>query len=436
MATIIDRRKNPTGKSLDNRQRFIKRVKENLRKSVKDAIKNKKITDLDSDEKVNIPIKDIKEPIFRNSRTGGNKTYVHPGNKSFQEKDQIDKPPGGGGRGSGKGSTDSGAGEDEFSFTLTREEFLDIFFEDLELPDLVKKDLKEIKTWKYQRAGYTTVGSPSNINVERSLKQSLGRRIALKRPKKDDLEELMARVVILRNTDPRTEEEQHELDFLNLEIERIAKKMKAIPFIDPIDIRYNLFVPHPVPNTKAVMFCVMDVSGSMTEREKDIAKRFFMLLYLFLERRYEQIEVVFIKHHTEAKECTEEEFFYSRETGGTIISTALKLMAEIIRKRYPTNEWNLYGAQASDGDNSGGDSAKCVDIMATQIMPVMQYFSYIEILSEVPSSWGGGRFSNPDQIWSNYKKLEENFKHFAMKQISSVKDIFPVFRELFAKSKS
>jgi uncharacterized sporulation protein YeaH/YhbH (DUF444 family) len=433
MTNIIDRRKNPAGKSIDNRQRFIKRVKENLRKSVREAIKNRKITDIDSEEKVNIPIKDIREPVFRHSRTGGNKTHIHPGNKKFNEGDQIDKPTSGGGKGSGPGSSGSGTHDDEFAFTLTKEEFLDIFFEDLELPDLVKKDLKEIKAWKYQRAGYTTVGSPTNINIERSMRHSVSRRIALKRPKTEELDELIARVLILRHTDPLTLDEKKELAFLEVEIERISRKMRAVPFIDPIDIRYNLFVPQPLPNTKAVMFCIMDVSGSMTEREKDIAKRFFMLLYLFLERRYEQIELVFIKHHTEAKECTEEEFFYHRESGGTIISSALKLATEIIKKRYPTSEWNLYGAQASDGDNSTGDSTKCLEIMSDDIMPVMQYFAYIEIIPEVQSSWFSGRMSNSDRIWNNYKKLEEKYKNFAMKQIAGIKDIFPVFRELFTK---
>ena len=108
------------------------------------------------------------------------------------------------------------------------------------------------------------------------------------------------------------------------------------------------------------MFCLMDVSGSMDEERKDIAKRFFILLYLFLTRNYERIEVVFIRHHTIAKEVDEDEFFHSRESGGTVVSSALKLMQEIIRERYPLTEWNIYAAQASDGDNWDDDSSSAI----------------------------------------------------------------------------
>jgi len=128
----------------------------------------------------------------------------------------------------------------------------------------------------------------------------------------------------------------------------------------------------PVPSSKAVMFCIMDVSGSMTQSIKDIAKRFFILLYLFLERNYKQIELVFVRHHTHAKEVDEQEFFYSRETGGTIVSSALKLTADIIDARYSPADWNIYIAQASDGDNWDGDSASCADILSKQILDKVQ----------------------------------------------------------------
>ncbi len=196
-----------------------------------------------------------------------------------------------------------------------------------------------------------------------------------------------------------------------------------MPFLDTFDLKYNLLVKQPNPSSKAVMFCLMDVSGSMTQATKDIAKRFFILLYLFLKRNYERIEVVFIRHHTSAKEVDEEEFFYSRETGGTIVSSALKLMQEIMAERYPVNEWNIYGAQASDGDNWNDDSPVCRDILINQIMPFMQYFTYVEITPREHQA-----------LWYEYEQVSETFpSSFAQQQLVSAADIYPVFRELFQR---
>ncbi|GAL10114.1 UPF0229 protein YeaH [Vibrio astriarenae] len=177
-----------------------------------------------------------------------------------------------------------------------------------------------------------------------------------------------------------------------------------------------------MPSSQAVMFCLMDVSGSMDQATKDIAKRFYVLLYLFLNRRYENVEVVFIRHHTQAKEVDEHEFFYSQETGGTIVSSALKLMKEIVDERYPSSEWNIYAAQASDGDNWADDSPRCKELLVNKLLPTCQYYSYIEITRR-----------SHQTLWHEYEKVQSEFSNFAMKNIRSTDDIFPVFRELFAK---
>ena len=119
------------------------------------------------------------------------------------------------------------------------------------------------------------------------------------------------------------------------EIATLRKKIDTVPFIDTFDLRFKNYERRPVPSSQAVMFCLMDVSGSMDQATKDIAKRFYVLLYLFLTRTYENVEVVFIRHHTQAKEVDEHEFFYSQETGGTIVSSALKLMTDVVSKPYP-----------------------------------------------------------------------------------------------------
>src|SRR5690606_30204263 len=219
-------------------------------------------------------------------------------------------------------------------------------------------------TFKTVRAGISNEGNPSRINIVRTLRSAHARRIALSGSSRSKLREAKAELARLRLEEP---DNFGDIQAIEEEIERLSARINHVPFLDTFDLKYNLLVKHPNPSSKAVMFCLMDVSGSMTQSTKDIAKRFFILLYLFLKRSYDKIEVVFIRHHTSAKEVDEEEFFYSRETGGTIVSSALTLMQEIMAERYPVNEWNIYAAQASDGDNWNDDSPLCRDILVNQI---------------------------------------------------------------------
>lgn len=413
MPQIIDRRLNGKNKSTVNRQRFIRRFKGQIRRAVSDAISERSITDIDSGEKINIPARDITEPHFRHGQ-GGERETVLPGNDSYVTGDRIKRPDSAGG--GGKASRDGG-GEDEFSFTLTREEFMEFFFEDLALPELVKTQLATITDFKSVRAGYTRNGIPSNINVVRSLKEALARRTALRAGyarRIREAEETMARAEEDGNEDGRAETEENIL--------RFRRRMRAIPFIDTFDLRYNNRIRQPRPSSRAVMFCLMDVSGSMDEQRKDIAKRFFILLYLFLLRNYERIDVVFIRHHTTAKEVPEDEFFHSRETGGTVVSSALELMHEIILQRYPSADWNIYAAQASDGDNWNDDSPLCRNLLIERIMPLLQYFAYVEIKPEEHQS-----------LWREYLQVRTHCRNFAMQRIDALADIYPVFHKLFRK---
>ena len=332
MAQFIDRRLNGKNKSAVNRQKFIRRFKGQIKKAVGDAMSGRSITDLERGEKINIPARDISEPVFGHG-PGGKREGVHPGNTDFVTGDRVSRPSGGGGGGKGKASN-SGEGEDEFSFELSREEFLDLFFEDLELPDLIKTQLAKQVQYKSVRAGYTSDGVPSNLNVVRSMKSSLSRRIATRNPYSRRLREAEQELELLLATEG---EGGARVIALQEEIRHLKAKIRAIPFIDTFDLKYNNRVKQPQPTTQAVMFCLMDVSGSMDEGKKDMAKRFFTLLYLFLTRSYERIELVFIRHHTVAKEVDEQEFFYSRETGGTVVSSALEMMHDIIKERYPSS---------------------------------------------------------------------------------------------------
>jgi hypothetical protein len=308
---------------------------------------------------------------------------------------------------------------DDFAFTLSKDEFLDIFFDDLALPDLVKTQLARIQDYRRVRAGYTQTGVPTNISIVRSLRNATGRRIAVGAPYVIRLRELDARLQELLES---RREPDAEIDEVRAEIARCRARLARVPFIDSFDLRYSNRILIPQPSTQAVMFCLMDVSGSMDEQKKQIAKRFFMLLYLFLTRNYERIDVVFIRHHTQAMEVDEDDFFHSRETGGTIVSSALELMYRIISERYSSALWNIYGAQASDGDNWENDSAPCRELLSTRILPLVQYFAYIEIAEE------------PQNLWREYQKVADaGAGNFALQRIEGLEDIYPVFRELFRK---
>ena len=428
---FVDRRLNPKGKSLGNRQRFLRRARAQIRDAVQKSLKDRSVKDFEKGQKISIPSKSTAEPSFRHSRQGGDREWVLPGNKEYSEGDQIRKPRQGQG-GSGKDASDSGEGEDDFTFTLTQDEVLDIFFEDLELPNLVKTNLKEISSMAYRRAGVTTAGTPNNLNLIRTMRNAYGRRLALKRPKGEEMDALKERLFVLEaKSTPSTEEIAEKKDILR-QLEEMESRRKWIPYIDPIDVRFNSFEPVPVPSSQAVMFCLMDVSGSMGEREKDLAKRFYILLHLFLKRRYERVELVFIRHTHTAQEVDEETFFYSRQSGGTIVSTALDEMIKIYQDRYSTADWNIYAAQASDGYTQAGDAQRCVELLNSEIMPVCQYYAYIEILDEREMEV----FADEDagaELWRSYRTVQAEWDNFATKRISKPSDIFPVFRELFAK---
>lgn len=418
---VIDRRLNGKNKSAVNRKRFLERYKKHIKRAVNEAVNSRSITDMEHGESISIPTDDIREPSFGHG-PGGQRTIVNPGNKEFVTGDRVGKPPGGQGQGSGGQASNSGEGMDEFTFNITQDEFLEFLFEDLELPNLVRKELKSMDDFVYRHAGYTNTGVPAKINVVRSLKNAHARRIALSGKSRRRLKEVLKLLKEEEDKDSALKNSALLAELLS-EKEKLESKIGRLPFIDDFDLRYNLSAKEPMPSNAAVMFCLMDVSGSMTQSTKDIAKRFFLLLYMFLRRNYEKIEVVFIRHHTSAKEVDEEEFFYSRETGGTIVSSALRMMQEIVAERYPSNAWNIYAAQASDGDNWNDDSPVCQKILEQDILPKVQYFSYIEITPR-----------DHQALWHAYENVKSTYpNHFAMEQIVDQSDIYPVFRQLFQR---
>jgi uncharacterized protein len=423
---IVDRRLNPKSKSLGNRQRFLRRAKAEIREAVKDAIKGRKVSEADGGEKVTIRSKNLREPSFGLGRGVGNRDFVLPGNEQYRVGDAIPKPPqGGGGGGKGREGSADGEGQDEFSFVLSRDEFLDLFFEDLKLPNLVKIKLKDVKVSKPARAGFSADGSPARLNHVRTMRNSLGRRIALRRPSEAEIKALEDE---LAAAEAEVSPNVTRIAELTRTLEHKRRMRKSIAFIDPLDLRYNRFERVPKPTTQAVMFCLMDASASMTESLKDLAKRFFMLLHLFLTRHYREVHIVFIRHTSTAAVVDEETFFRGTETGGTVISSALEEMMKVVRQSYSPTDWNIYAAQASDGDNFHDDMPRCMELLTKDLLPICQYFAYIETAH-------GERFSDTleTQVWSGYSEInDQDHPNFAMRRVTSPEDIFPVFRDLFS----
>jgi hypothetical protein len=416
---IVDRRLNPGSKSLENRQRFLRRAKALVQDAVKRMSKDRDIKDVLEGGEVSIPLDGMAEPRFH--RQGGTRDMVLPGNKKYVEGDMLPRSGEKRGKASGAGEGD---GEDAFRFVLSRDEFVDLFLDDLELPDLAKRRLAEANSESIHRAGYTNSGSPANLSVSRTVRLAMARRVALKRPRPELISQLEADLADCEEEGRRSE--------LTREIEALRSRLRRIPFIDPIDIRYRRFEAVPKPVTQAVMFCLMDVSGSMSEHMKDLAKRFYMLLYVFLKRRYRHVEIVFIRHTDRAEEVDEETFFHGPASGGTMVSSALKEMHDIVRSRFRSSDWNIYAAQASDGDNAYADSEVVGRLLTEMILPISQFFAYLEV-----GEANGSTFEMPDSsLWTLYWRLHEDGAPLSMRKVTSRAEIFPVFRDLFHRRQS
>jgi uncharacterized protein len=425
--TIIDRRLNQGDKNLGNRQRFIRRAKQQIKNSIRHSLGNRSISDTSQGELVNIPLDGVQEPHFHVDPASGQSHRVLPGNQDFVSGDQIKKPSGGSSGSRGHKPSDSPeTAQDQFEFMLTKDEFYDLLFEDLELPDLVRKQLKQSPVWVNHRSGISTTGNPSNLHVLRTLKQSWARRLVLRTPVEKQIEQLMEQ---LCEQVPDTE--AHTC--LLAQIENLKRKLRSVPYVDTLDLRYKAYAPQPKPHTQAVMFCVMDVSGSMDEHKKDVAKRFFMLLYMFLQRKYEKVILEFVRHHTQAERVDEHTFFYDKLTGGTQVSSALQLVHELIQSDYDPHMYNIYVCQASDGDNWDSDNVVCEQLLVNHILPQVQYMAYVQIADDRELAEYPLLQYEETKLYRTYEKVAATCEKLQVTQVWEIKEIYKVFRELFER---
>jgi uncharacterized sporulation protein YeaH/YhbH (DUF444 family) len=418
MPQLIDRRPNGRDKSAVNRARFLRRYKTQIQDAVKKMIGERGLADMERGGEVRVPRKDISEPSFGFGR-GGDREFVLPGNREYSAGDRIPRPGGGSGSGSGDGSG-GGDGEDAFVFSLSREEFMQLFFDDLELPHLARTEIGRAERHTSIRNGYAKSGTPANLAVVRTLSQSLARRIALGGGLAREAEAIEDRFTVALAVG-----QADQAALLHAELDRLLRRRAALPFLDEPDLRYRNRVLRPEPVSRAAMFCLMDVSASMDEEKKDLAKRFFTLLYLFLTRKYREVELVFIRHTDDAEEVDENTFFHDTRTGGTVVLSALELADRIRRERYASG-WNVYAAQASDGDAFGADPARSARFLRERLLPSTRYYTYLELSSTQSSE-------HASTLWGEYGRVAEATGNFAMRRAAERSEIYPVFRDLFRK---
>lgn len=434
---FIDRRKAGSGKSSPNRQKLIRRIKSFIKNSQPNNIGSGGVagTAAKSSSPVRVAGQALDEPWFAYSKDGDH-SIVIIGNDQYDRGDEIELPEedeGGGGAGQGE------SGEDEFIVNVARDEFLDLFFEDCELPNLTNEKYTEKLDNKFQQSGFSTTGNPSQLSIIRSYKQMIGRRRALSSPYRKELEELEAELQKIYEDASGLDKHLARVEEIEQRIIVLQRKIVAIEGFDKTDLRFRKKEAKPLKTVDAVLIMVMDISGSMDENKKTIARRWFALLYAFIKRRYNNTELLFIAHTDEAFEMNESDFFTTRVNGGTSVSPALKMINQIIKERYDPNQTNIYISHASDGDNWENDNSLVLDEMVGDggLMRKIQFFSYVEVGKMMASTWNTMVNSRDDtSLWKAYAEVRSRSqKNMSLAIIESAEDCYSVFKKVFRKEK-
>jgi sporulation protein YhbH len=348
----------------------------------------------DGKKKIKIPVRGIKEYRFiYGDNTSNKKVGSAPGKdiRQGQVVGEADQQPTPGGQAGNE------KGEELYEIEITLEELSHYLFNDLELPDLERKALKNIVSEKFKRHGYRSQGIRPRLDKKKTIINKIKRKKSTERAK-------------IENPDSDAEDER-------------------FPFHEN-DLKYRHIKITQKESSSAVIFFLMDVSGSMTQEKKFLARSFYFLLYHFIRHRYENVEVVFVAHDTEASEVDEDKFFKRGNSGGTIVSSGLKMVNDIIDKRFHPDAWNIYVFQCSDGDNWGSDTNKTLDL-AGRIKEKCQLYGYCEIEPEEERLKWQNEESRMSSIYSIFQD-----RKFKTVKIFGKHDIWPAFQDLLGKKKS
>lgn len=390
---------NGKDRSAEDKRRHRELVEESIKKNIGNIIAEESIIGQSKDKKIKIPIKGIKEYQFV---YGNNGSSAGSGDGSEKRGDRIGEDKAGK-NGDGEGQAGNQEGEDLYETEITIEELINYLFEDLNLPDIDKKKMAEIESIRsFKNLGYQRKGIPPRLAKRRSV-----------------IEKIKRKQGFLRNNEGTDDDEDQVEDILNNETEQ---QKKRFPFMED-DLRYRRVREDHKKDFNAVVICIMDVSGSMDQTKKYMARSFYFLLYQFVRLKYSNVEVVFVAHTTSAKEVNEDEFFHKGESGGTYISSGYEKALEIIEQRYNPASWNIYAFHCSDGDNWSEDNKKAVEY-AQKLCEVCNLFGYGEI---VP-----GYYSSASTIKSEYHKSINN-KNFAIITMTRKEDILTGLKKLLDK---
>jgi sporulation protein YhbH len=381
-------------RSAGDRTRHRQKVRESIRENIADIIAEESIIGKDRGKVIKVPLRGIREYKFI---YGDNAPGVGQGNGESQSGQVIGKA-----KQPGRGEDKAGdqPGVDYYETDVTLEELVDIMFEDLELPDLERKALRQIAAYRLsKRKGYRSVGIRVRLDKRRTVRERVKRKFASRHHHKPELAAALA---------------------LNQPVAERAR----FPFHED-DLVYRHMTTDVKKESNAVVICMMDTSGSMDTMKKYLARSFFFMLYQFICTKYQNVEIVFVAHHTEASEVTEDDFFNKGESGGTFISSAYLKALEIVQARYHPSLWNIYAFHCSDGDNFDSDNPAALRA-AKELADVCNLFGYGEIKPL------GSRYYESSML-NIFRRLEaENFQTVLVER---KEDIWPSFRAFLAKDR-
>ena len=403
-----------------DRLRHRQKIRESIRENIADIIAEESIIGKSRDRVIKVPIRGIREYRFV---YGDNTPGVGQGDGGSQPGQVVGKAKG---EGQAEGADKAGdrAGVDYYETDVTLEELIDIMFEDLELPDLERKALRQIQALRMtKRRGYRTVGIRVRLDKHRTVKSRVKRKLAAQRREARGAADARSD----ESVDPVAAALQ-ELDEQRLDNDGGAQRGDAVEKRFPFhvdDLVYRHITTDVRRESNAVVMCIMDTSGSMDTMKKYLARSFFFLLYQFIATKYRSVEIVFISHHTEAHEVTEEEFFHKGESGGTFISSGYQKALEIIAERYHPSLWNIYAFHCSDGDNFDSDNSTALKA-ASELANVCNLFGYGEIKPL------GSRYYESSML-NIFRRLDAD--NFQTVLIERKEDIWPSFKAFLAKER-
>ncbi len=384
--SVFKEHKTSADRSASDRRRHKEKIDRAIKEGIHDIVADESIIGQDGKKKIKIPVRGIKEYRFVYGDNGNRQVGSAPGKdvSRGQTVGSAGKPQKG-----KQGKAGEDAGEEVYEVEITLEELAHYLFDSLELPELEKKSLRQVITERMKRHGYRNEGIRPRLDKKETVKRMLRRRNVAKSAGS-----------------------------------YVPESDESFSFNDD-DLRYKHIKQVSQPSSNAVIFFIMDVSGSMTDEKKYLARSFFFLLYHFVRSRYENTKIVFIAHDTAAYEVNEDQFFKRGSSGGTMVSPAIEMVSQIIEKRYHHSAWNVYVFQCSDGDNFPNDNAKLMERLRI-LKPLCQLYGYCEIEPEKDKmKWQ----SNDSMLGNLLQPLKDT--NFKIANINSPKDIWPAFKSFF-----